>query len=283
MIIDAHQHFWNLDKVAYPWLGPEVGVLYRTFEAPELEPQLQAAGVDKTVIVQAMDSYADTQYMLDTGAAWSWVAGVVGWVPLLDPDETARALAGHKQHTPLFKGMRHAIHGETNPDWVVQPAVIESLTILAAMGYTFDVVAVFPQHLKHIPTLSERIPTLKMMIDHLAKPPYLSHDARAMATWRDHLAAAAQNPNVYAKISGLNTAVGKADWSAADLQPAIDFALTQFGAHRLVFGSDWPVALLAGDYARVVAQTRLCLAALPLADQAAIWGGNANRFYALGL
>ncbi len=148
--------------------------------------------------------------------------------------------------------MRHAIHRETNPDCVVHPAVIESLTILAALGYTFDVVAVFPQRLKHITTLSERIPTLKMMIDDLGKYPYDSDSD--MAAWRDQMAAAAQNPNVCAKISGLNTAIGKANWSAANLQPAIDFALTQFEAHRLVFGSDWRVALLAGDYAQVVAR-----------------------------
>ena len=281
MIVDTHQHFWNLAKVEYPWLVPEYGPIYRTFEAPELEPQLQAAGVDHTVIVQSMDSYADTAYMFETAAHYSWVAGIVGWVPLLKPEETARQLEEHKRRQLLFKGMRHLIHTEADPDWVVQDTVIESLKLLAAHGYTFDVVAVFPNHLKHVPTLSEHIPNLKIVIDHLAKPPYPS--AADMAIWRDQLAAAAQNPNVYAKISGLNTAVAKADWTAADLQPAIDFALDQFGASRLMFGSDWPVAILAGDYAQVVAETRKCLSGLSAADQAAIWGGTANRFYNLGL
>lgn len=281
MIIDTHQHFWNLDKVAYPWLVPEYGPIYRTFEAPELEPQLKAAGVDKTVIVQSMDSYEDTDYMLDTAAHFSWVAGIVGWVPLLKPDETARKLEHHRAHTPLFKGMRHLIHTEADPDWVVQDVVIESLKQFAAMGYTFDVVAVFPNHLKHVPTLSERIPTLRMVIDHLAKPPY--PDAAGMAIWREQMAAAAQNPNVYAKISGLNTAVGKPDWTAADLQPAIDFALETFGADRLMFGSDWPVAILAGDYAGVFAATKQCIAHLSAGEQAAILGGTANHFYKLGL
>jgi L-fuconolactonase len=281
MIIDTHQHFWNLDKVAYPWLVPEYGPIYRTFEAPELESQLQAAGVDHTVIVQSMDSYEDTAYMFETAAHYSWVAGIVGWVPLLRPDETARKLEEHQRRQRLFKGMRHLIHTEADPDWVIQDTVIESLTLLAAHGYTFDVVAVFPNHLRHVPTLSERIPTLKMVIDHLAKPPYPSESD--MATWREQLAAAAENPNVYAKISGLNTAVGKADWTAADLQPAIDFALEKFGASRLMFGSDWPVAILAGDYAQVIAETRQCLSGLSAADQAAIWGGTANHFYNLGL
>lgn len=281
MIIDTHQHFWNLDKVSYPWLVPEYGPIYRTFEAPELEPQLKAAGVDKTVIVQSMDSYEDTAYMFDTAAKFAWVGGIVGWVPLLRPDETARKLEEHQRQNPLFKGMRHLIHTEADPDWVVQDTVVESLKLLAGMGYTFDVVAVFPNHLKHVPTLSERIPNLKMVIDHLAKPPY--PDAAGMAAWRDQLAAAAQNPNVYAKVSGLNTAVGKADWTADDLEPAIEFALQVFGADRLMFGSDWPVAILAGDYAKVVTETRKCLSGLPTAEQDAIWGGTANRFYNLGL
>lgn len=281
VIIDTHQHFWNLDKVSYPWLVPEYGPIYRTFEAPELEPQLRAAGVDKTVIVQSMDSYEDTDYMLDTAAQYDWVAGIVGWVPLLNPDETARKLENHKRNTPLFKGMRHLIHTEADPDWVVQPRVIESLTILASMGYTFDVVAVFPNHLKHVPTLAEKIPNLRMVIDHLAKPPY--PDIRQMIVWRDQMAAAAKSPNVYAKISGLNTAVGKADWTADDLKPGIDFALEKFGANRLMFGSDWPVLILAGDYAQVFSETRKALAGLSQAEQDAIWGGTANRFYNLGL
>jgi L-fuconolactonase len=281
MIIDTHQHFWNMEKVSYPWLVPEYGPIYRTFEAPELEPQLKAAGIDKTVIVQSMDSYEDTNYMFDTAAQYDWVAGIVGWTPLLNPDETAQKLEHHKAHNPLFKGMRHLIHTEADPDWVVQDRVIESLKLYADMGYTFDVVAVFPNHLKHVPTLSERIPTLKMVIDHLAKPPY--PNAEHMEIWREQFAAAAQNPNVYAKISGLNTAVGKADWTASDIQPAIDFALEKFGADRLMFGSDWPVAILAGDYAKVVSETKKALSGLSQAEQDAIWSKTANRFYNLGL
>lgn len=279
MIIDAHQHFWNLDKVAYPWLVPAYGPIFRTFEAPELEPQLKAAGVDKTVLVQSMDSYEDTQYMLDTAAQYDWIAGVVGWVPLLRPDEAARKLEEFSK-LPIFKGMRHLIHTEADPDWVVQDVVIESLKVLASFNLTFDVVAVFPNHLKHVPTLVEKVPTLRLVIDHLAKPPY--PDAAAMQTWREQLAAAAESPNVYAKISGLNTAVGKPDtWTAADLRPAIDFALEKFGPQRLMFGGDWPVAILAGDYAKVRAETEKALAHLSPADRETIWSGTAIRFYNL--
>ncbi len=278
--VDTHQHFWNLDEVAYPWLVPAYGPIYRTFAAAELEPQLAAAGVDKTVIVQAMDSYADTDSMLAIAEANDWVAGVVGWVPLHDPAEAAKKLAEYGQNL-YFKGMRHLIHEETNPDWVIQKQVIEGLQILADRGLTFDVVAVFPNHLKHVPTLAEQVPNLKLVIDHLAKPPLGEADR---AIWREQLAAAAESPNVYAKVSGLNTVTPDFDaWTYEDIMPLVDYAMEQFGADRLMFGSDWPVAVLAGDYAKVWDETNKCLAQLSDEERDAVLGGTGNAFYDLGL
>jgi L-fuconolactonase len=137
-------------------------------------------------------------------------------------------------------------------------------------------VAVFPNHLKHVPTLAEKVPNLTLIIDHLAKPPIKD---KQMGDWADQMAAAAQYPNVYAKISGLNTAVGSPDWSAADLKPYIDFAIEKFGAERLMFGSDWPVAILAGDYAKVWAETNKALAGRSQAEIDAILGGAAANAY----
>lgn len=278
--IDTHQHFWNLDKVAYPWLVPEYGPIYDTFEAPDLEPQLQASNIDKTVIVQSMDSYADTDFMLDIAANNDWVAGVVGWVPLLDPAETARKLEEYGANA-YFKGMRHLIHEEKHPDWVIQKQVVESLQLLADQGLTFDVVAVFPNHLKHVPTLVEKVPNLKMVIDHLAKPPQGEEDR---AVWKDQLAAAAQSENVYAKISGLNTVTPDFEnWTYEDIKPMIDYALEQFGPSRLMFGSDWPVAILAGDYAKVVTETEKALADLADEDKQMIWETTPKQFYNLSI
>jgi len=278
--VDTHQHFWNLDEVAYPWLVPAYGPIYRTYTADELAPQLAASGIDKTVIVQAMDSYADTDSMLAIAEAYDWVAGVVGWVPLHDPAEAAKKLDEYGRN-PYFKGMRHLIHEETNPDWVTQKQVIEGLQILADRDLTFDVVAVFPNHLKHVPTLAEKVPNLKMVIDHLAKPP-LGADERAV--WRAQMAAAAESPNVYAKVSGLNTVTPDFEnWTYEDIKPLVDYALEQFGADRLMFGSDWPVAVLAGDYAKVWEETNKCLAVLSKAEREAVLGGTGNNFYELGL
>jgi len=278
--IDTHQHFWNMDEVAYPWLVPEYGPLYRTYTPSELEPQLKSAGVDKTVIVQAMDSYADTNSMLKIASENEWVAGVVGWVPILDPEETAKKLDEYMQN-PYFKGIRHLIHEEKHPDWVIQKQVIESLQILAERGMTFDVVAVFPNHLKHVPTLAEKVPDLKIVIDHLAKPP---QDEEGRKIWREQLAAAAGSPNVYAKVSGLNTVTPDFEnWTYEDIKPLIDFAVEQFGADRLMFGSDWPVAVLAGDYAKVWEETNKAIADLSQSEQDAILGETGNQFYNLNL
>ena len=277
MKIDTHQHFWNLDKVEYPWLTSAYGPLYRTYEPPELEPQLKAAGIDRTVLVQAANSYADTDAMLTHADTYDWIGAVIGWVPLLEPDEAARALDRYGRH-PKFRGIRHLIHEEPDPDWVVQERVIEGLKVLAERSMIFEVVAVFPNHLKHVPTLAERLPGLTMVIDHLAKPPIKE---RVLEPWRTQLAAAARYPNVYAKVSGLNTAADWASWSAADLRPYIDAAIDRFGADRLMFGSDWPVCELAGDYATVWAETTRALEGRSRHEIDAILGGTAARVYTI--
>jgi L-fuconolactonase len=273
--IDTHQHFWNLERVKYPWLGSANGPLYRSYEPPELEPQLQAAGIDYTVLVQSANSYADTDYMLEQADTYTWIGAVVGWVPLLEPDEAGKALDRYMGH-PKFRGVRHLIHDEPDPDWVVQERVLKGLRELEDRDLIFEVVAIFPNHLKHVPTLAERLPKLRLVIDHLAKPPIKD---RAMEPWATQLAEAARYPNVYAKISGLNTAADWSQWSAADLRPYIDFAIEQFGVDRLMFGSDWPVCVLAGDYAKVWSETNRALAGRPQAEIDALLGGTAARVY----
>ncbi len=276
MKVDTHQHFWNLSEVAYPWLIPAYGPIYGTFEPKQLAPQVKAAGIDKTVVVQSANSYEDTASMLVHADYNDWIGAVVGWVDLLNPDATNERLEQYKQH-PKFRGMRHLIHEEKNPDWVIQDVVIESLKVLASHDMIFEVVAVFPNHLKHVPTISAKVPNLKMAIDHLAKPPIKD---KGMSPWSDQMKAAAENPNVYAKVSGLNTAAA-ADWSGSDLKPYIDFAVEAFGTNRLMFGSDWPVCILAGDYNQVWTETNKAIADYSQADKDALLGGTAAQFYKL--
>ncbi|GAA2874163.1 amidohydrolase family protein [Streptosporangium fragile] len=276
-VIDAHQHFWNLETGSYPWLTPAAGPIHRTFEPEELLPQLAAAGVERTVLVQAADSYADTDAMLAQADAHDFIAAVVGWVPLNRPDEAAEALERYRRH-PRFAGVRHLIHDDPDPDWVIQDSVIEGLGLLAEAGLPFDVVAVLPRHLEHVPVLAERVPGLRLVIDHLAKPPIKD---KGWEPWASLIARAAEHPNVHAKVSGLNTAADPVTWTADDLRPYVDHALEVFGPDRLMFGSDWPVAILAGDYAKVWKETGALLAGLTEADRAAVLGGTAARFYGI--
>lgn len=277
MKVDSHQHFWNFERIPYHWPTAETKSIYRNIEAPELEPFLQACGVDKTVLVQAMNHYADTDYMLEVAGQYTWVAGVVGWVPLDRPDEVSRKLETYLKN-PYFKGVRHLNHEEPDPDWVIRPDVMEGLKVLAAAGIPYDLVAIFPEHLKHVPTLAENIPNLKLVIDHLAKPPIREG---LFQSWADGMAIAAQYPNVYAKVSGLNTAADWDRWTAGDIKPYIDYAMDVFGAERLMYGSDWPVANLAGDYCKVWNETNRAIADYSQADREAILGGTAARFYNL--
>ncbi len=278
MKVDTHQHFWNLDLVEYSWLIPAYGPLYRTYGPQELEPQLKSAGIDKTVLVQSANSYADTNYMLAQADKFDWIGAVIGWVPLWNPREAAHMLDTKYGRHPKFRGMRHLIHEEQDTEWLLWDMVLEGLKLFEERQLVFEVVAVYPNHLKLVPTLAEKLPGLTLVIDHLAKPPIKD---KVMGEWAEQMAAAAVYPNVYAKVSGLNTAADWNTWTAADIKPYIDFAREKFGAERLMFGSDWPVAVLAGDYQKVWGATQEAIAGYSTDEQAAILGGTATRVYDL--
>ncbi len=273
--VDAHHHFWNVSEVDYSWLTPNSGVIYNHFAPQQLYPLIQACGIDKTVIVQSANNYEDTASMLVHSDYQDWIGAVTGWANLLDPEETQHRMEQYTQH-PKFRGVRHLLHLEADDDWIVQPEVIESLKVIAEFGIIFEVGAAFPNHLRHVPTLAQHVPDLKMVICHMAKP---SIKNKVWSPWTDQFKAAAEYPNVYAKVSGLNTAADYESWSADDLKPYIDFAVDCFGANRLMFGSDWPVLLFAGDYQKVWTQTNLALKSHTAEDIDMILGGTAAAFY----
>jgi L-fuconolactonase len=276
-IIDAHQHFWDISKVSYPWLRPEYSPIYHTFRPEELEPQLRNAGVDGTVLVQSANSFEDTRAMLEQAEHFAWIKAVVGWVPLTEAAIAARAIEVLTVN-PKFKGVRHLIHDEPDMDYLIKHEMLEGLKLLADHGLTFDVVSVLPRHLEHVSTIAAQVPHLKIVIDHLAKP--LIKDG-GWEPWASLLRRASEHPNVYAKISGLNTAADWERWSASDLERYVNHALECFGANRLMFGSDWPVALFAGDYAKVWHETNIVLEKLVVGDKEQVLGGTATDFYGL--
>ena len=277
-VVDAHLHLWDVERGHYLWLPPG-HPLTRTWTAEEAAPLLQAVGVDAAVLVQAEDSYADTAAMLVVADAHPWVAGVVGWVPLSKPAEARNALERFAADR-RFRGVRHLNHDEADPAWLLRPGVDESLVLLAERDLTLDVVAVIPEHLDVVPVLAERHPSLRIVVDHLGKPPIA---VRGWEPWAGKLAAAAEAPNVHAKLSGLGTAADPETWSAADLQPYVDHALQHFGASRLLYGGDWPVATLAGDHVRTHEETLKALGGLTFAERDRVMGGTAVEVYGLEL
>jgi L-fuconolactonase len=271
--VDTHLHSWNLSQVDYYWLQPEYKAFYGNFTPDVVEPQIKKVGIDRAVLVQAADSYEDTASMLVHADYREWIGGVVGWCNLLNPDETRRRLDIYSK-SPWYKGVRHLIHTESNPDWIVQDKVIESLNILAEYGMTFDLVAVFPNHLKHAPTLVKRVPKLKIAIDHLAKPPI----GEKKSPWFDQMKAAAESPNVFTKLSGQ---FDNPAWTVDDVKPYFDFAFQQFGADRIMFGSDWPIARLGGTYFTVWHNVQKLLEGRSEAEKDAVLGGTAAKFYSV--
>ena len=281
MVIDAHLHLWNTERLRYEWLQrPENAAINRTFGFEDFRSRAAAAGVDRAVLVQADDSAADTEAMFEVAAAHPEIAGVVAWVPLDRPDEAAARL-DRLQRRPGFAGIRTLIHDQPDPDWLLRPSVAGGLALLERRGIPFDVISVLPRHLSHVPVLSERHPALRMVLDHLAHPPLAHADTRAgPGEWRALITTAASNPLVFAKVSGLYPP--DPAWTAEDLRGVVEFAFELFGPDRLMFGSDWPVAELGGGYVKVRTELAKLFEQLSPAGRDAVLGGTATRFYALG-
>jgi L-fuconolactonase len=270
MRFDAHQHFWNPDRLHYPILNPEAfGRLYRVVEPPELEPMLKRAGIDGTVAVQAKDGCDETAYLLELSDRFDWIAGVVGWVDLANPAAAGKQLERFTRH-PKFKGVRHLIMVDSDPDWLIRPEVLKGLKLLAEFGVSFDVGAEFPQHLRHLPVIADKVPELRLVIDHLAKPPA---DKEGLKRWAAEIRLASRYPQIFAKISGMNPDV--------DNRSIVKVAYDAFGANRLMFGSDWPLAERSGGYERIWRVVNEVVDSWPEEDRNTLFGRTAHFFYRL--
>jgi L-fuconolactonase len=279
VLVDAHHHFWNPARIPQPWMTAEHAAIDRAFEPPDLEPLLAACGVVATVLVQSAAEDRDTDYMFELVERAPWVGAVTGWCRLDDVETTRRRLDSLAGHTKL-RAIRHLIHQEADPHWVLRPEVQPALALLEEHGLLLELPAVFPDHLGDVAELARRHAGLTLVIDHLAKPPL---GTPAMAAWQAELEAAAACPNVVAKVSGLNTMVGRSDWDAGDLEPAVRVAFAAFGPERLVFGSDWPVALLNGTYEHVVRETAEAVRRVAGGEAGPVLAGNAARLYGIEL
>jgi len=276
MQVDAHHHVWTLARGDYGWLTPALAPIYRDYTIADLAPLAARAGVAATVLVQAAPTVAETRFLLDAARSSGGLGrGVVGWVDLAAADalDTLRDLA----RDPLLKSVRPMLQDLADPDWILRDAVQPALTAMPALGLRFDAL-VKPPQLPALLTLLDRHPDLDVVVDHGGKPPIA---ARARDPWRALIRAMAAHPRAHCKLSGLATEA-QAGWSNADLQPYADHLLDCFGPHRLMWGSDWPVVELGGGYSRWRSAALALLAGLAQHERAAVLGGTARRFYALG-
>lgn len=276
MRIDAHQHYWDLSRFPYPWMTPSLDRIRRNFLPEDLEPILTVNGFNGSVVVQATTVIEETRWLLDLAAKHSSILGVVAWLDLTDSQ------LGDKldefQQDRKFKGVRHPVHDEPDLNWLVREDVLRGLGELARRGLPFDLM-VRPPHLPLIPRIVERVPELRMVIDHIAKPLIASGQMDGWAQDMEHVAAI---PQVYVKLSGMITEADWKNWKAEELRPYVAHVVELFGTDRLMFGSDWPVCLLAGSWKQVLAAFTQALGPLPVETRSKVVGETAAAFYGLG-
>jgi len=282
-IIDTHVHAWDLERAAYPWLKNDTSILNRTWRIEEIADERKKAGVTAGVLVQASGNMEDTDLMLETARKTDWICGVVAWLPLMDVNATHRLLGERFLKEHYFKGVRHQVHDEKDPGWLLQPSVLESLEILASNNIPYDVVGVLPEHIETVLAVAEKIPGLKMVFDHLNWPPISTGEK--FGKWGQLMKTAARHKNLYAKISGLGTASGNFhNRSADDIKPYVEFVLQHFGTERCFCGGDWPVSMLANSYSQTWQITKDILAnLLSEEEKEKVFYFNANSFYNLRL
>lgn len=275
-LVDAHQHFWDLHRYPYPWMSrPELKVLCRSFLPEDLRPILRNIGIDKTVLIQARSSLDETCWFLNLAEANDFIAGVVGWVDLTAPD--LGGVLDELMQYPKFKGVRHQAEEDSDDAWLNRPDVLRGFGELARRGLSYDLL-VKPKHLRYIPVIAEHVPGLRMVVDHLAKPSIAS---RQFEPWATDLAAVARIPNLWCKLSGMITESDWRNWTSADFKPYIDHVIKHFGFDRIMFGSDWPVCMLAGTYEQTLKSVDENLGKISGSQRTKIFGENAKIFYRL--
>jgi L-fuconolactonase len=271
--IDAHQHFWVFDSVRDSWISEEMAVIRRDFLPADLQPLLQESGIDGCVAVQADQSEKETQFLIDLAAEHSFIRGVVGWVDLMAENIEER-LEYYRQF-PIVKGFRHILQGEKNRAYMLQPSFLKGIKILG--GYTYDIL-VYPDQLAFTKEFVAQFPQQKFVLDHLAKP---NIKTGAIEDWTKGIKDLAAHPNVFCKISGMVTEADWKQWKRDDFKRVLDTIVAAFGTQRIMYGSDWPVCLVAASYAEVLAIVQEYFSSFSKSEQEVFFGGNATIFYNL--
>ncbi|WP_068545158.1 amidohydrolase family protein [Thalassotalea crassostreae] len=274
MYIDAHHHLWAFDPIEYDWIDDSMKVLKTDFQLSELKQTLSQNGFSGSIAVQARQTLEETNWLLSLAKQTDLIRGVVGWIDLKSPDLQEQLSCFTEQQKLV--GFRHVIQGETDPDFMRNPDFIKGLQTLADKGYRYDLL-IFAHQLPAAIEMLANVPSLHVVIDHIAKPNIKTGDK--FEQWQQNMNTLAQNPKVFCKLSGMVTEADWQHWSTEDLQPYMRTVLELFGEKRVMFGSDWPVCLVAGEY-----QTIKQLVLDFINDNAPqakddIFGNNAGRFY----
>jgi len=275
MTVDAHQHFWRFNPQRDAWINDDMAPLKRDFLPDDLAPDLRSTGIDATIAVQADQSEAETMFLLELAARYSSIAGVVGWVDLR-ADDIAERLC-RLARFPKLRGFRHIVQSEPDEQFLLREPFVRGIAALNEFNLTYDVL-IYPNQLPSAIEFVARFPSQRFVLDHLAKPLIKS---RQQKPWSDHIRALAAHPNVSCKISGLVNEADWHTWKPADLAPYLDIALSAFSPARLMFGSDWPVSLLAATYEQWHQVVQNFIAPLSPAEKNQILGTSASRFYNL--
>jgi L-fuconolactonase len=275
MKIDSHQHFWRYDAARNAWITDSMAVLKRDFLPDDLAVECKANGIDASIAVQADPSENDTTFLLELAEKHQRIAGVVGWVDLLSPRVAERL--EYFSRFPKLRGFRHIAQAEPDDRFLAREQFVKGVAQLCAFGFTYDIL-IYPRQLPAAIDLVKRLPEQRFVIDHMAKPEVKSAKTSA---WAAQMREIAQYKNVFCKVSGLVTEADWKHWKADDFKPYFDVVFGAFGAGRLMFGSDWPVCLLAATYSQVKQLIDNYVSGLPRSDKDKIFGGNAARFYGL--
>jgi len=274
-VIDSHHHFWRYNASDFGWVNDAMRVIRRDFLPMELEREMRAARVDGVVSVQARQSLDETRWLLELAAAHAFIRGVVGWVPLIDAKvpATLEKLAAEKK----LRSVRHVLQGEPDERYLLREDFNRGIKALRPLGLAYDIL-IFERHLPQTIEFVDRHPQQVFVLDHIAKPRIKDH---LLEPWRKNIRELARRPHVYCKISGLVTEADYPSWTEAQLLPYVETVIEAFGPQRLLFGSDWPVCLVACGYARWQLLVRGWIAKLSPAEQARILGETAVEAYRL--
>jgi L-fuconolactonase len=275
--IDCHQHFWWTARRAHSFPPPVGERLDRDFTPDDLRPQLAAAGIDATVLVQSLNDSDETAEYLDLQREVDFVAGVVGWVPLTQPDACERTLASISKRGKLV-GIRHLITSEPDPAWLLQPKVLDSLGLLARAGLVFEAIPITAPQLESVLTVGRRLPQLKIVLNHMGNPPVAE---QGWEPWAGQIARAAELPNMSVKLSAGLALLMTWRWQTDALRRYSDHLIERFGPQRVMAASNWPVVLLGGSFVRVWRGLTDVIGGLAAHEQKAVLAGNERRIYRL--